>query len=97
MEFNLSLYCKITDVDTSDTDDALSTNYPLPKPLVEKTEKMLTENIQKLVQTSVETECDFLKIKEKLYRYNHSKYSLFKDNFLSKLKVKINVTVKGPR
>ncbi len=97
LEFNLSLYCKITDVDTPGTDDALSTNYPLPKPLVEKTQTMLTQNIQNLVKKSIETECDFLKIKEKLYRYNHSKYSLFKDNFLSKLKVKINVEVKGPR
>ena len=97
LDFNLSLYCKITDVDVPGTDDALSTNYPLPQPLVEKTQKMLTENIEKLVEKSIETDCDFLKIKEKLYRYNNSKYSLFKDNFLSKLKVNINVDVKGPR
>ena len=97
LTFNLSLFCKVTDVDSPGTDDSLSTNLPLPKPLVEKTQKMMTESIQKLVQKSIETECDFLKIKEKLYRYNHSKYSLYKDNFLSKLKVKINVNVKGPR
>ena len=97
LDFNLSLYCKITDVDVPGTDDALSTNYPLPQPLIEKTQKMLTENIEKLVEKSIETDCDFLKIKEKLYRYNNSKYSLFKDNFLSKLKVNINVDVKGPR
>lgn len=97
LDFNLSLYCKITDVDVPGTDDALFTNYPLPQPLVEKTQKMLTENIEKLVEKSIQTDCDFLKIKEKLYRYNNSKYSLFKDNFLSKLKVNINVDVKGPR
>ncbi len=97
LTFNLSLYCKITDVNVPGTDDALSTNYPLPQPLVDKTQKMITENIQNLVKKSIETECDFLKIKEKLYRYNYSKYSLFKDNFLSKLNVNINVDVKGPR
>ena len=97
LDFDLSLYCKITDVDVPGTDDALSTNYPLPQPLIEKTQKMLTENIQNLVEKSIETGCDFLKIKEKLYRYNNSKYSLFKDNYLSKLNVKINVDVKGPR
>ena len=95
--FNLSLYCKVTDVNIPGTDDALSTNYPLPQPLVEKTQKMLTGNIEKIVEKSIETDCDFLKIKEKLYRHNNSKYSLFKDNFLSKLNVKINVVVKGPR
>ncbi len=97
LDFNLSLYCKITDVDSPGIDDALSTNLPLPKQLIDKAQNMLTENIKNLVKKSIETECDFLKIKEKLYRYNHSKYSLFKDNFLSKLNVKINVEVKGPR
>ncbi len=97
LSFNLSLYCKVTDIDIPGAEDSLSTNLPLPQKLIEKTQKIITENIQNLVKKSIETECDFLKIKEKLYRYNHSKYSLFKDNFLSKLNVKINVEVKGPR
>ncbi len=97
LEFNLSLFCKVSDVFATGLEDSLSSNTPLPKPLVEKTEKMLTDNIFGLVNKSVESGCDFLNIKERLYRYNHSKYSLYKDNFLSKLKVKINVNVRGQR
>ena len=97
LEFNLSLFCKVSDVFTTNAEDSLSSNTPLPKPLIEKTERLLTENIISLVNKSISSGCDLLKIKEKLYRYNHSKYSLFKDNYLSKLKVKINVDVKGPR
>ena len=97
LEFNLSLFCKVSDVFATDLEDSLSSNTPLPKPLIEKTQKMLTDNILGLVNKSVSSNCDFLNIKEKLYRYNHSKYSLYKDNFLSKLKVKINVSVRGQR
>lgn len=97
LDLSLSLFCKVSDVDTTDSIDSLSANVPLSNALVEKTRELLTKNIVKLVNTSVETGCDFLKIKEKLYRYNYSKYSLFKDNFLSKLNVKIKVDVRGQR
>ena len=97
LSFNLSLFCKVSDVFSTDTEDSLSSNTPLPKPLMEKTKQLLTENILGLVNKSISSGCDFLKIKEKLYRYNHSKYSQFKDNFLSKLNVNINVDVRGQR
>ena len=56
---------------------------------------MLTERAYELVQTSVQTGCDFLKIKEKLYRFNNKQYSKYKDNYLSVMKVKVNVDVYG--
>ena len=97
LEFNLSLFCKVSDVFATDLEDSLSSNTPLPQPLIEKTQKLLTENIFGLVNKSIKSGCDFLNIKERLYRYNYSKYSLYKDNYLSKLKVKTNVTVRGQR
>lgn len=97
LTFDLKLFCKVGDVFAVDSEDSLSSNTPLPKPLIEKTEKMLTDSVISLINKSVETGCDFFKIKEKLYRYNNSKYSQYKDNFLSKLKVKINVSVRGQR
>ncbi len=97
LNFCLSIFCKVSDVFSTDTKDSLSSNTPLPKPLVEKTKQMLTNSIISLVNKSVSSNCDFLNIKEKLYRYNYSKYSQYKDNFLSKLNVKINVDVSGQR
>ncbi len=97
LDFCLSLFCKVSDVFATGTEDSLSSNTPLPKPLIDKTKQMLTENILSLVNKSVNSKCDLLNIKEKLYRYNNSKYSLYKDNFLSKLNVKINIDVRGQR
>ncbi len=97
LTFDLNLFCKVSDVFAVDSEDSLSSNTTLPKPLIEKTESMLIDNIVSLVNTSVSSGCDFFKIKEKLYRYNNSKYSQFKDDFLSKLNVKIKVNVRGQR
>jgi len=97
LNFCLSIFCKVSDVFSTGTEDSLSSNTKLPKPLVEKTKQLLTNSIISLVNKSISTNCDFFNIKEKLYRYNYSKYSQYKDNFLSKLNIKINVNVSGQK
>ena len=51
--------------------------------------------IEKLIETEIESGCDFLKIKEKLYRYNNKQYSKYKDNYLTKLTSFVTVNVNG--
>lgn len=97
LKLNLSLYCKVSDIDSTDSEASLSSNIPLSSDLIEKTEKLLKSNISELVKISVSTGCDFLKIKEKLYRFNYRKYSSYKDNYLSKLNIKIDTKVRGQR
>lgn len=97
LDFSLNLFCKVSDVNVDYNEDSVSQNRPLLKSLIDKTEAQFTSYIQDLVDVCVQTECDFLKIKEKLYRFNKSKYSLFKDDYLKKLKTKISVTVSGQK
>lgn len=97
LKFNLNLFCKVSDTNTDYIDDSVSQNKPIPKAVVDKATKSFTLNIQELVDKVKQTGCDFLRIKEKLYRYNHSKYSLFKDNYLTKLKTEINVNISGQK
>lgn len=97
LNLSLTLYCKINDQNAENSDRNLSENKPLPKNLTDKAEKMLREQIEELVKTSIETECDFLKVKEKLYRFNHKQYSRFKDNVLSAMETNISVTVTGQK
>lgn len=91
----LSLYCKISDVDTDYSDQALSQNQPLPTPLVNAVTDKLTSEIKELFLTATNTGCDFLKIKEKLYRHNFSRYSRYKDNYLQQMKLNVKVDVHG--
>ena len=97
LEIFLKLYCKISDHDIEGSSESLSQNMPLPKEVKDKTEQLLTSDITRLVQTSISTDCDFLGLKEKLYRFNHKQYSLYKDNLLSKMGVKISVIVDGQK
>jgi hypothetical protein len=94
---NLDLYCKVSDHSADGSSESLSENRPLPKPLIEKAEQFFTENVTGIIQTSKQTECDVLKIKEKLYRFNYKEYSRYKDIYLSVLKTDIKVSVSGQK
>lgn len=95
LNVNLRLYCKISDHAADNSDDALSQNKPLPPKVIDAAEKLMYDNIDELISTSKQTGCDFLKIKEKLYRHNYKQYSRYKDNFLSQVKTEVSVSVFG--
>ena len=97
VELSLTLYCKITDVDSDYTEEALSQNLPLPQAVKDKTEQMLTERTNELVEIIKNTGCDFLKIKEKLYRHNYGQYSRYKDNYLSVMNADVKIDVQGQK
>ncbi len=95
LDIDATFYFKVSDVNSPDTEFTLSQNIPLPTALVKKTREMLSNRISELINKCVETNCDLLKIKEKLYRYHHEQYSNYKDDYLSKLIVRVNVNVLG--
>ncbi len=97
VKINLNLYCKVIDHTSSDSDYSLSQNIPIPDIVLKKAEDELKANVNDLIDTSKQTGCDFLKLKEKLYRYNHKHYARYKDNYLNVLTPEISVTVTGQR
>jgi len=94
---SLKLYCKISDHAIDGSKEALSQNTPLPPELKVKAENLLKENITNMFETSRHTGCDFLSIKEKLYRNHYKQYSKFKDNYLNVMKLNLNVSVDGQK
>jgi len=97
LNVSLNLYCKISDHSADGSEEALSQNTPLPDRVVVGAEEFFKSNIEKLVQKEIETECDFLRIKEKLYRFNNKQYSRYKDSFLSQIKSSVTVKVSGQK
>ena len=91
LDIGLNIFCKVSDQNADHSDQSLSKNLPLPAPLKEKLELTLTDSIQRLIQTSKQTSCDFFNLKEKLYRFNYKQYSRYKDNYLECLTAKISV------
>lgn len=97
LKINLNLYCRISDHSADGSSEALSENKPLPKPVIDKAEEFFIQNIKEIVETSKQTDCDVLKVKEKLYRFKHKQYSRYKDNCLSVLTPEISVRVAGQK
>ena len=97
VSLSLDLYCKVSDVNAVGTEETLSENQPLPTALKEKAKSVMEERLFDLINTSVQTGCDFLKIKEKLYRHHYKQYSRYKDNYLSVMKINVNANVHGQK
>ena len=97
VNFDVKLYCKISDMNCASIGNQYNKNEPLPIAVKEKAEKDIRENIKSLIEKEKQTGCDFLKIKEKLYRRNFGEYSRYKDNFLSAFNYTINVNVEGQK
>ncbi len=97
VDLSLKLYCRISDHAIDGSSEALSQNTPLPKEVKEKIEQTLKTQLEELILTEKQTGCDFLKIKEKLYRKNFKQYSNYKDNFLSVMKYNVAVSVDGQK
>ena len=93
----LKLYCKVSDHSADASEEALSQNIPLPNSVILKAEEFFKNNIEELISTEKQTGCDFLRIKEKLYRHNFKQYSRYKDNYLSVLKTDIKVDISGQK
>ncbi len=97
LDISLSLYCKISDHSADGSNQALSQNIPLPENVKIKAQEFFYDNINELILTEKQTGCDFLDLKQKLYRYNYKQYSHYKDNYLDLLDTKISVTVSGQK
>ncbi|MDY6367505.1 MAG: Ger(x)C family spore germination C-terminal domain-containing protein [Clostridia bacterium] len=91
------LYCKISDVNSGNSDHEYSDNKPLPDSVKELAEKKIKSDVTALFEMQKSTGCDFLKLKEKLYRRLNGKYSLFKDSIVSNFDYTINVVVEGQK
>ncbi len=97
MSISVDLYCKISDHNADDHNASLSNNKPLPDKLVKQAQTMLEQNLLELFETSRQTGCDFLKIKEKIYRFSHKHYARYKDVFLDRITPEVKVTVSGQK
>lgn len=97
VKINLSLYCKISDQTNVGADDEFHKNNQLPKEVISRAEEDIKASIEDLIQLEKRTGCDFLNLKQKLYRYNYKQYSRYKDNYLSVMNVEVKVKISGQK
>ena len=91
----VSLYCKVADANTDGIRNSLSENVPLPEEVRIKACEIITSDVVSMVEKLRVSKCDFLKLKEKLYRFNNKEYSRYKDNYLDLFTLNLTVNVFG--
>ena len=92
---SLDLFCKAADQNLDGSFESLSENLPLSPEVCRKAEKIFKDNIEELIEIEKLTECDLLKINQRLYRYHNEQYSQIKDDFYSNLTSEVKVKVRG--
>ena len=94
---NLNAYCKISDTDDNSYTGSYSDYSALPREVKENAEKSLEKDIKELLEISKKTNCDILKLDEKIYKFHNSLYHKYKDNPFNNLDVEIKVTVNSQK
>lgn len=94
---SLDIYCKVTDQNTDSSENAYTKNLPLPLSVKERATEMMTSGLNQLIETLKNTECDFLDLKSKLYRYNNARYSQYKDSLYSVMQYTTSVNISGQK
>ncbi len=97
VKIDLDIYCRAVDKDSTTNEGMDYEQTTVPDSLKRSAERILSEQIYELFNVSKQTRCDFLRIKEKLYRYCFEQYSRYKDNFLDVCSLDVNVNVNGQR
>ena len=97
LNVNIDIYCKVGDQNSKSSHQSLSKNEPLPDAVKKGLEEKLYNDVFSFFQILKQTDCDMLKLDEKLYRFHHEYYPAHKDNLLEKMKLNISVSVTGQK
>ena len=63
--------------------------------IIKATEGALKERFSKLIDTSIQTDCDLLGVKKQLHKHNYKYYDAFKNDVLTRMKVEYEIDVKS--
>ena len=94
---DLTLICEKEETYTHEEIQELTKANKVSKEGLSALEKQISGDIAQLIDISLKTDCDFLQIKELLYRNNSSRYFELKDTIFSKLEYEITVNCKNYR
>ncbi len=95
LNINLDIYCKISDINSDSQHEDYAYNKVVPEEVLRSAEELIIKNLNDLILTQQQTQCDIFGVKKLLYRKNYKYYHSFKDNYLSVLNPSISVTFSG--
>ena len=97
LEVNLTLVCEKEETYSHEKVTELAKANKVSPEGLKELEKVISGHIVQLIDVSIESNCDFLQLKELLYRHNSKYYYELKDSLLSRLNYNVTVNCKNYR
>lgn len=97
LKISLTLTCEKEETYKNESTQELAKFNKLSNESIKEVEKKLKNEITNLIELSKSTECDFLQLKELLYRKGNNYYCKFKDNIFSAIDYEVDVVCKNYR
>ncbi len=88
-------YVRIDDKNSVNTELTRIANVYVQPEIKKKAEEQFTKTLTELIEISKTTKCDFLKLKEHIYRHHHDKYEQYAENVLDTVSVEYEVEFYG--
>lgn len=95
LTFSFKAKAQVQGVQKSVTPENASNDDVVPAAVLKSAEEEMRKRFGNLLKVCAETDCDLLKIRELLHKYNHKYYDAFKDDILTRVKVSYKIDIRS--
>lgn len=95
LTFTFKAKAQIQGVKKSVTPENSSNDDVVPPQVLKSAEEEMQKRFADLLKVSAESNCDILKVRELLHKYNHKYYDAFREDILSRVKVNYKIDIRS--
>ena len=95
LNFKFSAYAQIAGIKKPVEPSETSSDDKIAPDVLKSAEDEIKNRIQSLMEVCVQTDCDFLGVKEELYKHNYKYYKELKDSVLQKLDFNYDIKIQS--
>ncbi len=97
LSVSFSASAQIRGMDSPVSPSDLAKDDIVPDSVLRAGEKAVRERLENLVNTSITSDCDFLGVKDKLFKFYYKYYDAYKDNVLQRMQTGFQVKIKSSK
>lgn len=95
LTFSFKAKAQVQGVKKSVTPENSANDDIVPKEVLKSAEEEMQKRFDNLLKVCAESDCDLLKVRELLHKYNHKYYDAFKDDILTRVKVNYKIDIQS--
>lgn len=95
LTFSFKAKAQVQGVKKSVTPENTANDDVVPPEVLKSAEEEMQKRFENLLKVCAESDCDLLKIRELLHKFNHKYYDAFKDDILTRVKVNYKIDIQS--